>query len=94
MTHTVFVKLMRQTFATAAVEIVSFMALNILLVEYFCIDYNKIQIYVGWCTCNNWASSGENPSSGVGEQHRRRPACASAQSGQRLCFSLFGKYDM
>ena len=25
-----------------------------------------------------WASSRENLSSGVGEQHRRRPACASA----------------
>ena len=59
MTHTVFVKLMRQTFATAAVEIVSFMALNILIVEYFCIDYNKIQIYVGCCTCNNLATSRE-----------------------------------
>ena len=27
----------------------------------------------------------ENLSSGVCEQHRRRPACASAQSDQRLC---------
>ena len=39
-----------------------------------------------------WASPGENLSSGVCGQHRRRPACASAQSGQRLCYSLFGMY--
>ena len=26
------------------------------------------------------------------EQQRRRPACASAQSGQRLCFSFSGKF--
>ena len=42
----------------------------------------------------NWASSRENLSSGVCEQHRRRPACASAQSDQRLCYSLFGKFHM
>ena len=30
-----------------------------------------------------------NPVFGVCEQHRRRPACASAQSDQRLCYSLF-----
>ena len=34
-----------------------------------------------------WASTRENLSSGVCEQHRRRPACTSAQSDQRLCFS-------
>ena len=34
----------------------------------------------------------ENLSSGVCEQHRRRPA--SAQSVQRLCYLLFGKYHM
>ena len=33
-----------------------------------------------------WASSRENLSSGVCEQQRRRPACASAQSDQRLCY--------
>ena len=31
---------------------------------------------------------------GVCEQHRRRPACASAQSDQRLCYSLLGNYYM
>ena len=36
-----------------------------------------------------WASSFR-----VCEQHRRRPACASAQSDQRLCYSFFGKYHM
>ena len=41
-----------------------------------------------------WASTRENLSSVVCEQHRRRPACASAQSDQRLCYSLFIKYYM
>ena len=44
--------------------------------------------------CIIWAATWENLSSGVCEQHRRRPACASAQSDQRLCYSLFGKYHM
>ena len=30
----------------------------------------------------------------VCEQHMRRPACASAQSDQRLCYTLFGKYHI
>ena len=34
------------------------------------------------------------PSSRVCEQHRRRPACASAQSDQRLCYSPFGRYHI
>ena len=33
-----------------------------------------------------WASTRENLSSGVCEQHMRRPACASMQSDQRLCY--------
>ena len=41
-----------------------------------------------------WAPTRENLSSEVCEQHRRRPACASAQSDQRLCSSLFGKYHI
>ena len=41
-----------------------------------------------------WASSRENLSSEVYEQQRRRPACASAQSDQRLCYSLNGKYNI
>ena len=28
------------------------------------------------------------------EQQRRRPACASTLSGQRLCYSLSGKNDL
>ena len=32
------------------------------------------------------------PVFGVCEQQRCRPACASAQSDQRLCYSLIGKY--
>ena len=41
-----------------------------------------------------WASLRENLSSGIWEQHRRRSACVSAQSDQRLCYSLCGKYHM
>ena len=37
-------------------------------------------------TAIKWASTRETLSSGVCEQHRRRPACASAQSDQRLFF--------
>ena len=36
----------------------------------------------------------ENLSLGGFEQYRRRPACASAQSDQRLCYLLFGKNHM
>ena len=39
-----------------------------------------------------WALMRENLSSGVWEQPRRRPPCATTQSGQRLCYSLIGKY--
>ena len=35
-----------------------------------------------------WALMQENLSSGVWEQHRGRPACAYAQSDQRLCYSF------
>ena len=41
-----------------------------------------------------WALTRENLSSEGCEQHRRRPACASAQTDQRLCYSLFGKYHI
>ena len=41
-----------------------------------------------------WASTLENLSSVVFEQQRCRPACASAQSDQRLGCSLFGKYQI
>ena len=37
-----------------------------------------------------WASMRENLSLVVCEQHRRIPGCASMQSGQGLCYSLFG----
>ena len=39
-------------------------------------------------------STRENLSSGVCEQHRRRPACAFVQSDQRLCFSLTENYSI
>ena len=40
---------------------------------------------------NNWASPLQNLSSEVCEQQRPRPACASAQPDQRLCYSLTGR---
>ena len=33
------------------------------------------------------------PKVGAFQQQRRRPACADAQSGQRLCCSISGKYN-
>ena len=41
-----------------------------------------------------WASTRENLSTVVCEQQRRRQACASAQTDQHLCYSLFGKYHI
>ena len=46
------------------------------------------------CVNHNWASTRVNLSSGVCEQQRRRPACAYAQSDQRLCRSYIGKYHV
>ena len=43
---------------------------------------------------HKWASTRENLSSGVCEQHSCRPACPSVQSDQWLCYSLFRKYHM
>ena len=40
-----------------------------------------------------WASTRENLFSVVCEKQRRRPACASAQSDQRLCYSLSGEHS-
>ena len=51
-------------------------------------------IKFGIPTSNNCAPSRENQSSEVCEQQRRRPACASAQSDQRLCYSLFGMHHI
>ena len=39
-----------------------------------------------------WASTRGNLSPVVCQQKRRRPACTSTQSDQRLCYSLFGRY--
>ena len=49
--------------------------------------HNLIEYYI-------WALARENLSLGVCEQHRRRPACASAQSDQRLCYLVFEKCRM
>ena len=43
---------------------------------------------------HNWAFMRENLSLAVCEQHRRRPACASTQSDQRLHYSLIRKYHI
>ena len=50
--------------------------------------------YRNLMNCHIWASTRENLYSEVCEQQRRRPACASAQSDQRLCFSHFEKYHI
>ena len=42
----------------------------------------------------NSAPARENLSLVVYEQQRRRPAYTSAQSEQRLCYSLIGKYSI
>ena len=41
-----------------------------------------------------WALTRINLSSGVCELQRRGPACASVQSDQHLCYSLFRKYHI
>ena len=41
-------------------------------------------IFILFYLDNRWASTRENLSSGVCKQHRRRPACAYAQSDQRF----------
>ena len=53
----------------------------------YCISLTAVEPYtMTLCTGYNWASTRENLSSGVCEQHRRRPACAFAQTDQRLCY--------
>ena len=47
-----------------------------------------IIVYIKWlffCTYSSWARPWENVSYAICEQQRRRSACASAQSDQRLC---------
>ena len=50
------------------------------------------------CVC--FSSSGNldldarKPVFGVGEKQRRRPACASMQTAQHLCYSLIGKWHV
>ena len=62
-------------------------------VPYFLGEPNKTKnTYTG--TYIIWASSRENLSSVVCEQQRHRPACAYAQSDQRLCCSLIVKYHI
>ena len=51
-----------------------------------------VKIYT--CVLFIWASTRENLCSGVCEQQRRRPACTSAQSDQRPCYSLLRKYHI
>ena len=57
--------------------------------EIFCTQESVMQTLMSTQTGSTsktiWALPRENLSSGVCEQHRRRPACASAQSDQRLC---------
>ena len=57
----------------------------------FMLKWGSLKVHI---TCIIWASWRENLSSEVCEQQKRRPASASAQSGQRLRYSLFGKYHI
>ena len=59
---------------------------------HFCITFHHFRFILTVVVI--WALTRGNLSSGVWEQQRRRPACASAQTDQRLCYSLFGKYDI
>ena len=45
-----------------------------------------------FASCFSWALIRENLSLGVGEQQRRRPACAFAQTDQHLYYLIFEKY--
>ena len=53
-----------------------------------------ILFFVSFLVCCTRATTRENLSSEVCELHSRRPACASEQSDQRLCYSLFRKYHI
>ena len=74
-----------ELFGTFVVEIRGYIDIKV-----FNYRYNLMVDHLGII----WALMGENLSSTTCEQHRHRPACASAQSDQRLCFSLFRKYHM
>ena len=64
---------------------------NIVSLEFLNLpDYNRCNLFEEII----WALTRENLSFGVCEQHRGRPACTSAQSDQRLCYSLIGKYHI
>ena len=52
------------------------------------------RIYIVSTLNNIWALSRVKLSSGVCKQHKCRPASASTQSDQCLCYSLFGKCHM
>ena len=60
----------------------------------------KFDVFTLFCkpyltSCIKWASTQENMTLGDCEQQRPRPACATAQTDQRLCHSLFGgKYHI
>ena len=58
-----------------------------------CIKMNKPTVVFILCNVI-WASARENLSLEVCEQQRCRPASASAQSVQRLCYWLFDKYHI
>ena len=65
------------------------LSLNLFYIIKKMIDSRLVKVMIilqAVLSCPNWASSRENLSSGGCEQHRRRPACAFAQSDQRLCY--------
>ena len=64
---------------------------SLIIWRYVCYVYDHTRHSKGLVELN-WAATLENLSSGVCEQQRRRPACAFAQSDQRLYYLLLGKY--
>ena len=52
--------------------------------------HDVFSLSLGYCSL---FSTRENLSSVVCKQQKRRPACASAQSDQHLCYSLIEKYN-
>ena len=58
--------------------------------NHFNFDWTILFVVKGYKSIFIWARSYENMPDTICEQQRRRSACASAQSDQRLCCSLLG----
>ena len=60
---------------------------------YVSIPYTKGKYFLN-IQSSIWASTRENLSSGNCEERRCRPACASAQTDQGLCYLLIRKFHI